>query len=93
VTLVQEITEFRRKSVVEAGSSHGLVSRSLIGPLKRDDRAGFAVHGDSQDERPDEHRDVDRPMALVVSNGIALARDAFDEGCRKERSQPTAYDC
>jgi len=88
--VAQEVTEFWRESVIEAGTSHGLVSRSLVGPLKRGDRAGFAVYGEAQDERPNEHRDVDRSMAL---DGIALARDAFDEVYGKEGSQPAAYEC
>ena len=88
--VAQEVTEFRRESVVEAGASHGLVGRSLVDPLKGGDRAGFAVHGEAQDERPDEHRDIDRPLTL---DGIALARDAFDEVFWKERSQSAAYEC
>src|SRR5699024_8716024 len=88
--VAQEIAKLRRKSIVEAGSNHGLVGSGLVGALKRGDRAGFAVHGEAQDERPDEHCNVDFSVTL---DGIALAHDAFDESFWKERSQSASYEC
>ena len=88
--VAQKISELRRKSVVEAGARHLFVGRCLVDALKRGNRAGFAVNGEAQDKRPDEHRDIDLPVAL---DGIALARDAFDKIRWKERSQPASYEC
>jgi hypothetical protein len=56
-----------------------------VGPLKPGDSTGFAVDGEAHDMCPDEHRDVDCPVAL---DDIALARDVFDKRCWKEGSQP-----
>jgi hypothetical protein len=88
--VAQEVTELWRKSVVEAGTEDGLIGGCLVDSLECSDRAGFAVDGETQDERPDEHRDVDFSMTL---DGIALARDAFDKMRWKEGSQPTSYEC
>jgi len=81
--IAQEVTELGRKAVVEAGSSDRLVRCCLIGALEASNRAVFAVHGEAQDERPHEHRDVDFSVTL---DGIARARDTFDNLLGKERS-------
>jgi len=44
--------------------------------------------GETQDERPDEHRNVDFSAAL---DGIAPVRDVFDKLLGKERSQSASY--
>jgi len=83
--VAQELSKYWGESIVKTGSGKLLVSGSLVDALERSDRAGFAVHGEAQDKRPDEHRDVDLPLAL---DGIALPRDTFDELWGKERNQP-----
>ena len=62
-----------------------MVGCSFVGTAIVSDRAGFVADGEAHDERPDEHRNVDRPFAL---DDIALLRDVFDKRCWKERSQP-----
>ena len=53
----------RRESFVETGASQRLVGRTGVEALKLSDRAGFAAGGETHDERPDEHRDVDSALA------------------------------
>ena len=85
--VAQEVTQLWSEVVIETGAEDGLIGGCLVDSLERGDRAGFAVDGEKQDERPDEHCDVDLSMTL---DGIARDRDAFDW---KEQSQPASYEC
>ncbi len=87
--VAQQGTKCWCEPVIETGASNSLVSRCGVGPLKSGDRAGFAVDGEAHDERPDEHRDVDCPVAL---DDIALSRDVFDTFGWKQGSQPPSYE-
>jgi hypothetical protein len=92
-SLLEEVAQQRSKSwcepIVEAGSGERLVGRCGVRTLKSGDSAGFAVDGEAQDERPDERRDVDLPVAL---DDIALARDVFDTLGWKQGSESPSYE-
>ena len=86
--VAQQRSECWCEPIVETGSGERLVGRSGVRALKSGNSAGFAVDGEAQDERPDERRDVDLPIAL---DDITLARDVFDKFGWKQGSEPPSY--
>lgn len=80
--VAQQVTKGWREPVIEARASDGLIGYCRVRALEAGNSAGFAANGESHDERPDEHRNVDCP------DNITLEHDVFDTLCWKGGNQP-----
>jgi hypothetical protein len=89
--VAKEISDLIGKAVVEAGWTEPVTSSGVVGAAICGDGACFADSGEARNQRPDEHRDIEFPVA---ADDIPLTRDVFDTHCWKERSQSASYeDC